>query len=169
MKKLILALLFCISIQSKAQLIIGKQIANGSGIVDFALNLKGGIILPRVTELPIQSAASSNGTILVNATDLNSIRVQVRQNDEWVDLTDPKVLPYTDMNYSPDTGESTIIGSISSSVSGVLVLETTKGALILPKVSNINEYNNAVIGTLFYDLATKSLAVYDGTRWILWK
>ena len=169
MKKLVLILLFVSSFRSRAQIAIGKNTIDGSGIIDFGINLKGGIVLPRITQMPTQAEALTNGTILVNAVDLNSVKVQVRQNGNWINLTDNISLPYLDVNTAPDTGNGVVFGSNTSSASGVLVLESTNKALILPKVTNVNDYGNALIGTLFYDLATKSLAVYDGSKWILWK
>jgi hypothetical protein len=169
MKKIIILITICYSLQCNAQTSIGKTSIDGSGILDFALNLKGGIVLPRVTEMPTTAAAITNGTLLVNAVDSNAITVQMRQNNAWVNVTDALSMPNLDLNTTADTGNGVVIGSSSTNADGVLVLESVNKALILPKVSNINDYKNAIVGTMFYDLATKSLAVFDGNKWVLWK
>jgi hypothetical protein len=169
MKKLFFLILLGSSFNSIAQVAIGKNTIDGSGILDFEENLKGGIVLPRVTQMPTQAAALTDGTILVNAVQLSNVKVQVRQNGAWVNLTDEVSLPFLDVNITPDFLDGTIIGSNTSTANGVLVLESTDKALILPKVINVNELRNAVIGTMFYDMASKSLAVFDGSKWIFWK
>lgn len=169
MKKLLLLILLSLGFNTVAQVAIGKDTVDGSGILDFEVNLKGGIVLPRITEMPTETAALTDGTILVNAVQLSNVKVQVRQNGTWVNLTDDVSLPYLDVNSAPDWDGGIILGSSTSTATGVLVLESTDKALILPKVTDVNEYRNAVIGTIFYDLATKSLAVYDGNKWVMWK
>jgi hypothetical protein len=170
MKKLFLLILLSLGFNTVAQVAIGKDTVDGSSILDFEVNLKGGIVLPRITEMPTETVALTDGTILVNAVQLSNVKVQVRQNGTWVNLTDDVSLPYLDVNTAPDlVNNGVIIGSNTSTATGVLVLESTDKALILPKVTDVNEYRNAVIGTVFYDLATKSLAVYDGNKWVMWK
>ena len=167
--RLILLLFLGLTCSTNAQYAIGKFSIDGSALIDFALNSKGGIVLPKVTQMPTSVASTKNGTILVNAVNLSSITVQIRQNDSWLNLTDPVELPNLDINTANDTAVGYIIGGQTSNAEGALVLESSTKALVLPKVSNVTNLTNATIGTIFYDLNTKSLAVYDGLKWIFWK
>lgn len=167
--RLILLLFLGLTCSTNAQYAIGKFSIDGSALIDFALNSKGGIVLPKVSEMPTSASSTQNGTILVNAVNLSSITVQIRQNDSWINLTDPVELPNLDINTANDTAVGYIIGGQTSNAEGALVLESNTKALVLPKVSNVTDLTNATIGTIFYDLNTKSLAVYDGRNWVFWK
>jgi hypothetical protein len=62
------------------------------------------------------------------------------------------------------------MGASTSSASGVLVLESTSKALVLPKVANAETgIKSPVVGTMVYDLYSKSLAIFDGAKWNFWK
>jgi hypothetical protein len=51
-----------------------------------------------------------------------------------------------------------------------LVLESTSKALVLPKVANAEtEIKSPAVGTMVYDLYSKSLAIFDGAKWNFWK
>lgn len=168
MKNYIITLLLIFSNYNYSQIAIGKNTIDGSGIIDFNLNTKGGIVLPYVSEIPAGTSAA-NGTLIVNAIDNNSISIQARQNNNWINLTDPISLPTLDINNNLDIGNGIVIGNSSTTANGVLVLESNTKALILPKVTNIENYKNSPIGTIFYDLASKSLVIFDGNSWIYWR
>ncbi|MFB9078942.1 hypothetical protein ACFFLS_10415 [Flavobacterium procerum] len=66
--------------------------------------------------------------------------------------------------------KGTVIGAQSSDVDGVLVLESSNKALILPKV--VSPHLNIIkpmAGTICYDTVKKLLCVYNGTEWTFWK
>lgn len=167
--KLTLLLFFCVVFTINAQYAIGKFSIDGSALIDFAFNSKGGIVLPKVSEMPTTAASTQNGTILVNAVNLSSITVQMRQNDSWINLTDPIELTNLDINTITDSKTGFIIGNKTSNAEGALVLESSTKALILPKTTNVTNLTNVTIGTIFYDMNTKSLAIYDGRIWVFWK
>ena len=79
-------------------------------------------------------------------------RVKVRQNGVWLNLTRTANLTSItyDFNTSVDTAEGVIIGSTTSLASGVLVLESTNKALMLPRVVsphlNIKSPSNSYLG-----------------------
>ena len=152
------------SLSVKGQLSIGKSSVDGDGIVDFG-NFPKGIVLPIVNSLP---NPPSPGTFVV---DNNDNKVKVFSNGTWIYLTD--VVGSTDRriaNLSSDIGEGVIIGNSESSAKGILVLESENKALILPKVANPHlNIPNPVIGTICYDVVSKSLAIYDGNEWHYWK
>lgn len=154
----------------EAQVAIGKQSVDGAAIVDFAPNTTNAIILPVVRTLPTGTGAS-DGTLLINGVNLSAAKAQARVNGAWIDLSDDtRDLSSLNLNTSTEQGTIAIIGATSSSASGVLVLEATNKALVLPKVSNAEtQIKSPVAGTMVYDLWSKSLAIFDGVKWNFWK
>src|SRR5690606_13996774 len=141
------------------------------------LNTKG-IILPAVTTLP---ASPANGTFVCDTTD-NKVKVFYLDADDgavgsWHDLTGTEEagsFDYSDiLNHitnTDDTGEGTIIGDDESSAEGVLVLESSDKAMILPKVASPHvNVKSPYPGMMCYDTLTDSLAVFDGTNWYFWR
>lgn len=147
-----------------AQVAIGKETVDGSGILDFGTGLNKGIILP---------AVSSTGGITTNGSfvlDKNDQKIKMFENEIWVDLTKIGNTSSLIANNGTQTGSGVIIGAEASTASGVLVLESSNRALILPKISNpeIN-VKSPYPGMICYDTASKMMAVYDGTAWNYWK
>lgn len=134
-------------------------------ILDFPTGQNKGIVLPMVEVLPT-GAAASNGTFLIDKTDG---RVKVRQNGVWLNLTGTSSLSSYSVNPSVDTFDGVIIGATSSSASGVLVLESTNKALMLPKVvsPHIN-IKSPYPGLMCYDTTKNAIAVFNGTAWYYW-
>ncbi|MGV0924683.1 hypothetical protein [Empedobacter tilapiae] len=176
MKKTLLVILIFFTTNIYAQVSIGKNIVDGNGILDFGTDNKG-ILLPVVN---VSSSTSyENGTILMDFTDM---KLKVMQNSAWLELSDSgSLLEQKDesnntittnriMNTSQEDGEGVVIGAETSSAKGVLVLEATDKALILPKVNKPHEnILSPAAGTIVYDTESKSLAVFDGIVWSYWK
>ena len=112
-----------------------------------------------------------NGTILINGVNLAAAKAQARVNGAWVDISDDsRNLSSLSLNTTAEQGTIAIMGAGTSSASGVLVLEATDKALVLPKVANAeSEIKSPVVGTMVYDLYSKSLAIFDGAKWNFWK
>ncbi|MFM6943714.1 MAG: hypothetical protein ACKOXV_00320 [Bacteroidota bacterium] len=171
MKKiLILFATSFLSYATQAQVAIGKQSVDGAAILDFAPNTTNGIILPVVRTLPT-GAGASDGTLLINAVNLSAAKAQARVNGTWIDISDDvRNLSAINLNTTPEQGTIAIMGASTSSASGVLVLEATNKALVLPKISNAEtEIKSPVAGTMVYDMWSKSLAIFDGVKWNFWK
>jgi hypothetical protein len=166
MKKIIISAVILAGFSSlPAQVGMGKASVDGDAILDFPLS-NTGIILPIVDALPT-GAAASNGTILLDKTD---ITVKMRENDVWVPLSDAGSLTGTMPNTSAETGGGVIIGAPSSPAQGVLVLESASKALVLPKVDDpVASMKSPVAGTICYDTVSKTIAVFDGLKWSFWK
>ncbi|NML72171.1 hypothetical protein HHL23_20615 [Chryseobacterium sp. RP-3-3] len=61
-------------------------------------------------------------------------------------------------------------GAASSSAQGVLMLESTSKALVLPKVNHpVTSMKSTIAGTMCYDTVSKTIAVFDGVKWSFWK
>lgn len=161
MKKLILTLSLIISgLSINAQVAIGKTTVDGDGLLDFASGTTNGIILPIVETLPVSAA---NGTILM---DSNDATIKMRENGVWVEISGRGNLSNVIENESAELGEGVVIGAETSSVEGVLVLESSDKALILPKVNSPHlNVKSPYPGMMCYDLTSKSIAVFDGARW----
>jgi len=164
---LLISLMLLFSISNSAQVAIGKSSLNGDGLLDFPDNTTNGILLPIVTNLPTGSAAT-NGTLLMDYSDK---KIKMRSNGQWVELTkNPGDVSTVTINTSNDIGQGVIIGATTSPASGVLVLESTQKALILPKIykphlSVISPYP----GMICYDTFNNCLSVYNGSHWYFWK
>lgn len=159
--------LLLISNKIAAQIAIGKEtVTNNSVLLEFSDEAKG-IILPAVNSTP----GVVNGTFILDNT---AKAVRVRQNGSWTNLstagqasTNPYSNPGNDIITS---NNATIIGDSSSTKPGILVLESTSKAIVLPKVASPStEMPSPVAGTMVYDSQSSMIAVYDGTQWSFWK
>lgn len=153
------------AITANAQTGIETKTVSTSAVLEFATGTTKGIILPAVETLP---ATPANGTFLL---DKNDSKVKMRQNNTWVELSGTgnitNVVSYSDTS---DNGKQTVIGAKSTTVNGVLVLESTNKALVLPKVANPHlNVKSPYAGMMCYDITRKALAVFDGTVWNYWK
>ncbi len=151
-----------------SQVAIGKTILeSASSSIEFGSENRG-LVLPWTT-----SAASVidvvNGTLIF---DINDKKTKVYSGNAWKDLT-VAANGTVDTSLQDDLSESTTakvsIGAITSTP-GILVLEDSNRAMILPKVAN--PHLNIIAptaGTLVYDTVKKLLLVYNGTVWTFWK
>lgn len=159
---------FLIGLTVNAQAVIGKTIPQGSGIVDFNVGDKAGIVLPWVTTLPTGTALTG-GVMLFDA---NLKKVVYYNDTAWVDLS--RKTGAVDLSIQESVPEAatkgTVIGAETSSVDGVLVLESADKALILPRI--VSPHLNIIkpmAGTICYDTVKKMVCVYNGTEWTFWK
>ena len=153
---------------ARAQTAIDKNTADGSSVLDFAAGTTKGIILPAVETLP---ATPANGTFLF---DKVAKIVKMYQNGAWVNLSGvgniAGTVPIAPYSGTVDNGKQTVIGSKSTTVDGVLVLESPNKALVLPKISNPHlNVKSPYPGMMCYDTNRKALAVFDGNVWNYWK
>ncbi|UOU98435.1 hypothetical protein MUU74_00365 [Chryseobacterium daecheongense] len=163
-------LIFTGTIQS--QVAFGKDnIVNQSALVEFGTGNKG-IILPSVAAAP----GSVGGTFIFN-TSSKAVEVYEginnNNNGGWTSLTDENQgVVHSFSNAGPDvTGaKGIIIGANSTTKPGIMVLESTTKAMVLPLVANPHtSIKGAIAGTMVYDTASDTLAVYDGQNWSYWK
>lgn len=168
MKKIVItAVLATVSYLSQAQVIITEEPnptpSNSSVLLEFGTAPKG-IILPSVDSAP----GAVGGTFIANTTDK---AVQYYNGTTWIDLTDrEKMVGHSYVNSGTDIGEGVTIGAETTTKPGVLVLESTTQALVLPKVANPDtSILNPIAGTIAYDTVSDTLAVYDGAEWSYWK
>lgn len=149
-----------------AQVAIGKDKNGPSVLLDFndvATNTNG-IILPAVKTKPVNAV---NGTFIY---DVTTEKIQMLQNDQWIELSAKGDASSVDKNNSNEVGKGVIIGSSTTAATGVLVLESDSKAMVLPKIANPDKsVIGAYPGMVCYDTVSQSIAVYDGLMWNYWK
>ena len=167
MKTIITTLALIITAISFAQVAIGKATVDGDGILDFENPTTKGILLPRVTSL---NAASVPGTLYYDATAKKvkfkgATELDLSINEGNFDVTAERYNELTE----EATLNGTVLGANSSTAPGVLVLESTEKALILPKMAAPHTtIKDPEAGMIAYDTTKKMLCVFNGTEWAFW-
>lgn len=152
---------------SFSQVTIGKNAStsNSSVILEFGDDLDKGIILP-YTEGEISGAVP--GTFIFDA---NVNRMKLRTNIGWIDLSGQN--GSSDLTLQNPLTENavaqTIIGADSAAADGILVLEATDKAMVLPIVNAYTDIVNPSPGMMVYVKTNKRLAVFNGSTWSFWK
>lgn len=167
---------FMFSILINAQIGIGIENNTISRILDFDDGCDGqglncantkGIILPIVSNLPTENLV--NGTFVLDGNDK---AFKVYENNIWKRLSFipgdlSSVISVTD---AEEVGNGVVLGSASTQVNGVLVLEVIDKALVLPNINKPYEtVPNPYPGMICYDTDSKSLMLFDGTYWNIWR
>lgn len=165
-----------LSILTNAQIGIGVQNNGNGSILKFdegcdgqGLNCtnKKGIILPIVSNLPTENLV--NGTFILDGNDK---AFKVYENNIWKRLSfmPGNLSSAINVAGAEEVGSGVVLGSTSVQVNGVLVLEATDKALILPKINKPYEtVENPYPGMICYDTDSKSLMLFDGTYWNIWR
>ena len=177
MKKIIATIFLGSMAFANAQVIIGDAVGTApvktSVLLEFALGQNKGLILPYVRTMP---ATPTEGTILLDASTATTARVKY-YNGSWVDLSGQDGNVTTALAQQPTaiqapetTVSKAIIGAATSSADGVLVLESTTKAMVLPIVSDVNNIPSPSAGMMVYvnKPGAKRLAVYNGSKWSFW-
>ncbi|MDR7806782.1 hypothetical protein RIU64_01690 [Riemerella anatipestifer] len=183
MKKLI----YTIAVVSCSYL--GAQVNIGSGslntgstessvLLEFNNLEKKGVILPWVNSVSeanlADNTASPNGTFVL---DRNDKYVKAKINNTWQNLNylagNANSIPVntSDTNKTEKEDARVIIGSPDSNAKGVLVLESTTKALVLPKFRDVHKsiVDPAPGMVVFDDTPGKEqVCVYNGTEWSFW-
>ena len=172
-----------------AQVVIGGVTGSAgsnttSVLLDFATGQNKGIIVPYVRTLPT-GAALVGGSIILDATTPTTARMKYYNavTSTWIDLSGQDnaaniTLALADqptIAQAPELSTSkAIIGATSSSADGVLVLESTTKAMVLPIVSDVQNIPSPSPGMMVYvsgvsPTFNKRLAVFNGSKWSFWK
>ncbi|WP_312768611.1 hypothetical protein [Epilithonimonas sp.] len=151
-----------------SQVAIGKtELESASSSMEFGSE-KRGLVLPWVTS---ENAVSGvvNGTLVF---DVNDKKVKAYVNNAWKDLSvNTNGIADTTLQDGlvEETGAKVSFGPVTSTP-GILVLEDTNRAMILPKVANPHlNIVSPTPGMIVYDTTKKMLAVFNGAVWTFWK
>lgn len=165
---------------SSAQVIIGDDKGTApsnnksSVLLEFANTNNKGIILPYVRTVP---ASATEGTIILDATSATTARVKY-YNGTWVDLSGQDGTVTSALADQPTQAAvaeiadaKSIMGAQSSAADGVLILESTTKAMILPHVTDVQNIVRPAPGMMVYvtKAGAKRLAVFNGSKWSFWK
>lgn len=150
----------------QAQMIIADDenlpITTESTLLQFEDGQTRGIILPANSTIPTNP---TNGTFIL---DLNDSKIKMYQNKIWIELTDRGRNPTNDTN-SEDIGDGVIIGDETSTATGVVVFEAKDKAIVLPRVQNVTtDIISPYPGMICYDIASQTVAIFDGVSWNFW-
>ena len=182
MKKLISTLLFVGFTMVNAQVIIGDALGSAttktSVLLEFAAGENKGIIVPYVRTLPTANLVNQ-GTILLDASTASAARMKFSNGSSWVDLSGQDANITTTLTSQPptsalETSAKSIIGARTSNADGVLILESTTKAMVLPLVDKVSDIASPSPGMMVYVKGVnpsfnKRLAVYNGNKWSYWK
>jgi hypothetical protein len=172
MKNTFITVVLCsLASYASGQVAIGKENIEGtSTLLDFD-NTTGnskGIILSSVDNIPVLTT-DNNGTFLFDKTDR---KVKMYENNTWIALSNTGSSSQITSNASIESGsnQGVIMGKNTSNAKGILVLESFDKAIILPRIINPHTtVKSPYPGMMCYDMASKSLAVFDGINWNYWK
>ncbi|MGO4709835.1 hypothetical protein AB4Y90_12105 [Chryseobacterium sp. 2TAF14] len=143
-------------------------------LLEFAAGQNKGMVLPYVRTMP---SAPAEGTVVLDATSATGARVKY-YNGSWIDLSgqDGNITSALSSQptplQAPELAEAkAIIGSATTSADGVLVLESSTKAMVLPSVEDVQNIVNPAPGMIVYvnKSGSKRLAVFNGTVWSFWK
>ena len=181
MKKIFTLLILITLSTLNAQVIIGDAIGTAAVktgvLLEFAAGKNKGIIVPYVRTLPT-STALVGGAIILDATTSTAARIKYYNGTEWIDLSGqdadlsgPSGALAAQPTGITETGAKAIIGAQSSTADGVLVLQSTTKAMVLPQVLDVQNIPNPSPGMLVYinKQGAKRLAVFNGSKWSYWK
>lgn len=191
MKNIIKLTYFILPFTIHAQVAIGKSsITNNNPSIslefgDYVVNGRG-IIVPWVISAG-DVADAEKGTIIFDTSD--KIMKYKKHDGTWFHLSKNEVTTvegninydttgmvntsfqdtYNGMVITENINAKTSIG-IPTATPGILVLEDTDKAMVLPKVPNPHlNIVNPESGTMVFDTVNKQLAIYNGKVWSFWK
>lgn len=181
MKIIYIIALLCISF-TNAQVIIGDAVGTAvnktSVLLEFAANQNKGIIVPYVRTIP-SGTTLQGGTIVLDAsTPGTNARMKYYNGSAWIDLSGQDANLTTVLSAQPSIVSApelpiskTIIGDSVTAADGVLVLESTTKAMVLPTVLDVQNIPSPSPGMMVYvnQPGSKRLAVYNGSKWSFWK
>lgn len=179
MKRIIITSVFVIIGlgSAQAQLAIGlDKVSTSSVSLEFGVGSRG-LLLPWVTKVDDVSGVA-NGTLVF---DHNDNKVKVKYNSGWKDLSVSEDGTTVNPNTSEDgwdiqnnltdspTAQVRIGEAESPVVPGILVLSDTDKAMVLPKVTNVDDVMNPAPGMMVFVTSTKMLALFNGNKWAFWE
>lgn len=169
-----LMLLFC-NISIYAQVIFGDNVGTAtdktSVLMEFSNAGNRGLILPYITD---KTGLTTPGSIILNATTPTAAKVEYYNGTTWVDLSAQSANVSSFLSVQPVAKENAaakvVIGSSTSAADGILVLESSTKAMVLPIVSSYQDIVNPAPGmmVLVNNGGIKTLAVYNGNQWSFW-
>ncbi|WP_143884263.1 hypothetical protein [Chryseobacterium binzhouense] len=171
-----------------AQVAIGKSSVTPGASLEFGnsgnttdlndISKQKALVLPWITDEASVASGSVPGTLIYDI-DAKKVKLAVATAENsttisiWRDLTvatdgvvDPSLQNATGITEKPTAKVS--IGKTPSSIPGVLVLEDTDKAMILPLVKDYKSVITPEPGAIVYDTTNNMFCVYNGKNWTFW-
>lgn len=159
-----------------AQITIGKDsLSSETVLLEFG-NENKGLILPWVISIndvdadsnAVNSNGATSGTFVFDSSDN---RIKLKKNSTWMDLsgTDGTSDRSQIINRPESLENGVVIGSLSTSARGILIIESNDQAMVLPKVDSFEDIVDPSPGMVVFVKSTKMLAVFNGEVWSFWK
>lgn len=156
-----------------------EPVVRGDGILDFygdGVNTfaNKGILLPKVNDT---SAAGTTGGSLVFNVAAQQVQMYDTSTSSWQPLTEASTnlvggpehagVANRFQESEDDSGVLIQAGTVTQQnpPDGVLVLESDDRALILPQVQDVTQFPGPKAGMICYDMASDSIAIFNGTVW----
>jgi len=150
-----------------SQVAIGKNAVSSDAVsLDFG-NENRGLLLPWVDNTAAVNAV--DGTMIYDTSDH---KVKVKYAAGWVDLSvdNTGAADTTIQDGKSDLADAKVsIGTPTASPDGILVLEDDNKAMVLPKVSSVNDIVSPSPGMMVFVTSGNLLAVFNGTVWTFWQ
>ncbi|MTG99385.1 hypothetical protein NWE55_01460 [Myroides albus] len=176
MRKILLLFVFLFSLFMTSQKTFSQQAIIGtkanyissSSILEFPDNDTRGVVLPKVDSSVVVGAVE--GTLIFDVLD-KKVKY-CTGNGMWEDLSINEGVVDTAMQdgLSEVSGARTLIGNDANiSTEGVLVLDSTNQALVLPRVESPHlKMISPSSGTIVYDTKSNMICIFNGKEWAFW-
>lgn len=149
-----------------AQIAIGKTSVEGDALIDFPENTFNGIVIPHVESIDVMKY-NQPGTIIF---EKNTTKFKYFDGTGWITINRQEGKNIAETSTEEyDINQGVVIGSDSSDAIGVLILESTDKALVLPKVANpAKNIPSPYPGMMCYDLISDNVYFFNGSVWEFW-
>lgn len=180
MKNIIFLLIVTISNIVFSQVIIGDNVGTASNktsvLLEFSQSQRKGIILPYLTDV---SEVNTPGSIFLrvsNPTTAPIAKIVYYDYDRnFRDLTPEAsgIAGKLKLGIQPIANERSnskvVIGNETSTANGILVLESTTKAMVLPRVPSYKDIVNPAPGMMVLTgVGEKTIAFFNGSQWSFW-
>lgn len=164
-KRLIITygIMLSFSINCYSQLLIGKNTFTGSTLLDFAENTTNGLILPHVADITSMTNVTEGTLVFDRATK----KVHYYDGVQWIAINQEEgelTLTAEEKEIGGDQG--VILGSDESTAKGVLILESSDKAMVLPKIYDpAKNVTSPYPGMMCYDTRGGHVYFFNGLKW----
>lgn len=163
-----------------SQVIIGDNIGTATNktsvLLEFSQAQRKGIILPYLTDV---SDVNTPGSIFLRVSNPNTSPiakiVYYDYDGTFKDLSPEAsgIGSKLKLNIQPVINENNnakvIIGNSTSTANGILVLESTTKAMVLPRVPSYKDIVNPAPGMMVLTgVGDKTIAFFNGSQWSFW-
>ncbi|KPE51588.1 hypothetical protein [Chryseobacterium indologenes] len=174
----------------KSQVVLGGDAGTAadktSVLLDFAASQNKGIVVPYVETLPADNSAQSKpGTIIFDVSGNTEYKVKVKNTNNtspsWTDLSGQSgyssavenIVKTAQASLTDVSSAKVIIGANASAADGILILESSNKAMVLPIVSDYTAIKNPAPGMIAFlkpgtDPSRYRLIIFNGQKWSFW-